>query len=203
LFNSFKSCRSIPLLQRRAKIITQRLQQLGAAVHTAPITAATHPTDLAKAISHIVLHPADLDGSSSGGGSRSSAGDNASKQGPAANIHQVLDLMQQLRHSQTQQRPTPQQQQQQQQQFVVRLVSDEWLDAVLSAGQYVPEQPYSLERFLESPGGSSSDDDSDDEGENISSSRAAKRQRQQQQQRLVGPRHVPDLDPSPDAPMGR
>jgi hypothetical protein len=96
---------------------------------------------------------------------------------------------------------------QQQQQFVVRLVSDEWLDAVLSAGQYVPEQPYSLEQLLESPGGSSSssDDDSDDEEGQRGSSRAAKKQRrqQQQQQRLVGPRRMPDLDPSPDAPMGK
>jgi hypothetical protein len=158
-----------------------------------------------------VLHPSDLDGSSGGGGSRSNDSDNptGSKQGPAANIQQVLDLMQQLRKLQTQQRRPINKQQQlhQQQQFVVRLVSDEWLDAVLSAGQYVPEQPYSLERLLESPddGNSSSDDDSDDEDRQPASSRAAKkhRQQQQQQQRLVGPRHMPDLDPSPDAPMGK
>jgi hypothetical protein len=199
-------------LQRRSKIITQRLQQLGAAIHSAPITASTHPTDLARSISHIVLHPSDLDGSSSGGGSRSNDSDNpiASKQGPAANVQQVLDLMQQLRKLQTQQgTPTNKQQQLHQQQFVVRLVSDEWLDAVLSAGRYVPEQPYSLERLLESPddgSSSSSDDDSDDEERQPGSSRAAKKQRrqqQQQQQRLVGPRHMPDLDPSPDAPMGK
>jgi hypothetical protein len=196
-------CRSIPLLQRRTKIITQRLQQLGATIHTAPVTAATSPLDLASSISHIVLHPSDLDGSSSGGGSRSSG--SAGKQGTAASVQQVLGLMQQLRQLQEQRRSSHQQQQQQW--YVVRLVSDEWLDAVLSAGRYIPEQQYSLERLLASPGGSSSDDDSDDEDGQLGSSRkAAKRQRgQQQQQQLwaAGPRHMPDLDPSPDAPMGK
>jgi hypothetical protein len=119
-------------------------------------------------------------------------------------VQQVLDLVQQLRQLQAQ-RKHPQQQQQQQKQYIVRLVSDEWLDAVLSAGQYVPEQQYSLERLLSSPGDSSSDD-SDDEGSQPGSRRIARKQqqqRQQQQLRAAGPRHMPDLDPSPDAPMGK
>ncbi|KAF6250979.1 hypothetical protein COO60DRAFT_1705216 [Scenedesmus sp. NREL 46B-D3] len=145
---------------RRAKIITQRLQQLGAAVRAAPITTATRPIDLASSVSHIVLHPSDRDGSSSGGGGGSRSSGIIGQQGAAASVQQVLDVMQQLRQLQAQRRPSHRQQQQQQQQYIVRLVSDEWLDAVLSAGQYVPEQQYSLEGLLESPGGSSSGDDS-------------------------------------------
>jgi hypothetical protein len=123
-------------------------------------------------------------------------------QGTAASVQQVLDLVQQLRQLQAQ-RKHPQQQQQQKQ-YIVRLVSDEWLDAVLSAGQYVPEQQYSLERLLAAEGDSSSDD-SDDEGSQPGSSRSARKQQQRQQQQLraAGPRHMPDLDPSPDAPMGK
>lgn len=211
------------MLQKRLKLVTKRLVDLGAAaLPPTTITASSTPNSLAN-ITHIVLHPSDADVASaaagSGGGGGSSCGGGASRSatkqsGPAAVQQVVLLVQQRCRQQRHQQKAS---RQQLQQQHDIKLVSDAWLDAVLSTGQYIPEEQYSLSHLLpdQQTGGGSSSVSDDSDGAVSSQQRNTQQQQHQgpavaaaaggqgSRLRAVGPRFLPDLDPSPDAPMGR
>lgn len=160
-------------------------------------------------ITHIVLHALGDDGSGggsggSGGSSRQAAGSPSPPAAAAAAGRVSLDLLikqaqlllqqQQKLNANSTECNTDSNTNSTTPKMTCHCVSDGWLDAVLAAGQYVPEQQYSLDHLIRSPGqrrnGSSGSSSSGDVGTD-------------QQQDLKRPRFMPDLDPSPDAPMGK
>jgi hypothetical protein len=182
--------RSIPSLQRRLNVIKQRLDAFGAQV-TAAISNTT--STIPATTTHIVIRPPE-DGAPKGAaatGSSSSDNDSNSGAGPAgvstqgALGWQATANLGQLLHQVTKQ------QGREQQRPAVVLVSDAWLDAVLQAGQHVPEEQYNLHHLLQPSLGLNSS--SDGEGRHIDRSAAGG----------VLVRRMPVLDPAPDAPMGR
>eukprot|EP00879_Flechtneria_rotunda_P007485 GHRR01007852.1.p1 GENE.GHRR01007852.1~~GHRR01007852.1.p1 ORF type:complete len:793 (+),score=223.95 GHRR01007852.1:39-2417(+) len=186
---------SIPLLQRRLKIIRQRFEQLGASI-------VSSPTD--PGLTHIILQapPEGSDWFAAVGttGSATSSSRPPKTAGTAVTKGPVTlpALLQATHQLQQHQRKRRQQQHNSGPGAVVQLLSDAWLDAVLAAGQYVPEGQYVL-KYL------SPDDDSENSGRRMGGS-WEQRQRQLMGVALrppgqIGLVEIPVLEPAPNAPM--